>query len=200
VRVRAAHLALALLAGCGWTASEGEEAERRYVMAGSNDPSPEERCRRGREVVEAYLRDGNEHKYKHWRAINDVECSPQELRWQAEQRQREQEEDRFDQAVTIAPSPPANERPAARSPASGTGGPMDDVMMDAEPAAPARPPALARAAMCYKDYCPCDAPQGGPDTVLCDQLEEGIEVPIDLMIAGRGMREARRQIEEFERR
>lgn len=49
-------------------------------------------------------------------------------------------------------------------------------------------------AMCYKDYCPCDPPQGGPDSVLCDQLEEGIRPEVDLMIAGRGMREARRQI------
>ncbi len=49
-------------------------------------------------------------------------------------------------------------------------------------------------AMCFKDYCPCEAPQGGPDSVLCDQLEEGIEPDIQLMIAGRGMREARRQM------
>ncbi|MCP3729279.1 hypothetical protein M9978_02460 [Sphingomonas sp. MG17] len=51
-------------------------------------------------------------------------------------------------------------------------------------------------AMCYKDYCPCEPPQGGPDTVICDQLEAGIDVSIEMLIAGRGMREARRQISE----
>lgn len=55
----------------------------------------------------------------------------------------------------------------------------------------AKPPAVAQ---CFKDYCPCDPPQGGPDMVLCDQIEQGIAVDPQLMIAGRGMREARRQI------
>jgi hypothetical protein len=49
--------------------------------------------------------------------------------------------------------------------------------------------------LCYKDYCPCEPPQGGPDQILCDQLEAGIDVDVQLMIAGRGMREARRQID-----
>lgn len=48
---------------------------------------------------------------------------------------------------------------------------------------------------CYKDYCPCDPPQGGGDSVLCDQLEEGQDPDINLMIAGRGMREARREMD-----
>lgn len=51
-----------------------------------------------------------------------------------------------------------------------------------------------RQAKCYKDYCPCDLPQGGPDSILCDQIEQGIEVDVQMMIAGRGMREARRQM------
>lgn len=50
---------------------------------------------------------------------------------------------------------------------------------------------------CYKDYCPCEAPQEGMDTLLCDQLEEGLEVDVQLMIAGRGFKEARRQAAEF---
>ncbi len=50
--------------------------------------------------------------------------------------------------------------------------------------------------MCYKDYCPCDPPQGGPDQIICDQLEEGIDVPVEMLISGRGMREARRQMAE----
>lgn len=48
--------------------------------------------------------------------------------------------------------------------------------------------------MCYKDYCPCEGEQGGPDMTLCDQLEQGIDVDIRLMIAGRSMREVRRQL------
>jgi hypothetical protein len=47
---------------------------------------------------------------------------------------------------------------------------------------------------CYKDYCPCDAPQGGPDMLFCDQLEQGIVVPVDQLIVGRSMRETRRQL------
>jgi hypothetical protein len=48
--------------------------------------------------------------------------------------------------------------------------------------------------MCYKDYCPCEGPQGGPDEVLCDQLEQGSDPSADLMIAGRKMRQARREV------
>jgi hypothetical protein len=48
--------------------------------------------------------------------------------------------------------------------------------------------------MCYKDYCPCKGPQGGPDEVLCDQLEQGTDPSADLMIAGRKMRQARREV------
>lgn len=74
--------------------------------------------------------------------------------------------------------------------------PVDDAPMDDIPLADQHIPAPLD--MCYKDYCPCDPPQGGPDTVLCDQLEEGRPVQVDMMIAGRGMREARRQLEEFD--
>lgn len=56
------------------------------------------------------------------------------------------------------------------------------------------PPPSRYPSMCYKDYCPCKAPQGGPDMILCDQLEQGIDPAVDLMIAGRKMREARRQV------
>lgn len=50
---------------------------------------------------------------------------------------------------------------------------------------------------CYKDYCPCEDPQEGMDSMLCDQLEEGLDVPIEHMIAGRGGREVRRQLDEL---
>lgn len=48
--------------------------------------------------------------------------------------------------------------------------------------------------LCYKDYCPCEPPQGGPDMQACDMLQAGIPVDERMMIAGRAMREARRQI------
>lgn len=51
---------------------------------------------------------------------------------------------------------------------------------------------------CYKDYCPCEPPQGGPDQLICDRLEEGLSVDVEMMINGRALREARRQLEEFE--
>lgn len=49
------------------------------------------------------------------------------------------------------------------------------------------------ATMCYKDYCPCDPPQEGMDSIICDQLQSGIAVAPETMIAGRGSREYRRQ-------
>lgn len=65
-----------------------------------------------------------------------------------------------------------------------------------EPLAPA-PRAEQYPGLCYKDYCPCEQPQEGMDMILCDQLEEGLDVPIELMIAGRGSRESRRQMREL---
>jgi anti-sigma factor RsiW len=58
-----------------------------------------------------------------------------------------------------------------------------------------RPAAIQEAtSMCFKDYCPCDPPQEGMDSILCDQLEQGMEVDTRMMIAGRGGREMRRQL------
>lgn len=62
---------------------------------------------------------------------------------------------------------------------------------------PATKPATQQVSMCFKDYCPCDQPQEGMDSILCDQLEAGLEVSIESMIAGRGGREARRQMAEM---
>lgn len=53
-------------------------------------------------------------------------------------------------------------------------------------------------AMCFQDYCPCDPPQGGPDAGLCRQLRAGMDVDPELMSAAAMMRDARRQISEFE--
>lgn len=68
------------------------------------------------------------------------------------------------------------------------------------PAIPKPEPMAAQpepVAMCYKDYCPCEGEQGGPDMLLCDRLEAGLPVETDMMITGRTMREARRQLAEF---
>lgn len=59
----------------------------------------------------------------------------------------------------------------------------------AEPAIPPTPSRYPN--MCYKDYCPCEGAQGGPDEILCDQLEQGVDPAVDLMIAARKMRQAR---------
>lgn len=87
---------------------------------------------------------------------------------------------------------------AAAAPVEGVAGaPMDDISKDDQAADGAEQAALSRSRMCFKDYCPCDPPQQGMDTVLCDQLEQGLEVDVELMIAGRGFREARRQAAEL---
>ncbi|WP_373487473.1 hypothetical protein [Blastomonas sp.] len=49
--------------------------------------------------------------------------------------------------------------------------------------------------LCFKDYCPCEPPQGGPDMLLCDMLETGQPVDEQMLISGRAMREVRRQLD-----
>jgi uncharacterized coiled-coil protein SlyX len=56
------------------------------------------------------------------------------------------------------------------------------------------PPPSQYPSMCYKEYCPCKPPQGGPDKDLCRQLEQGQDPAVELMIAGRKLREERLQI------
>lgn len=88
-----------------------------------------------------------------------------------------------DNTNDAAGGPPAKAKTEARPP---------EEIAEVEPApVAASQPAPA---MCLKDYCPCDQPQDGPDSVLCDQLEQGIPVDQQMMIAGRGMREGRRQL------
>ncbi|EQB13259.1 hypothetical protein [Sphingobium lactosutens] len=71
---------------------------------------------------------------------------------------------------------------------------IDEPIEAVEPSS--TPPTKVRSvAMCYKDYCPCEGDQQGMDTVLCDQLEAGVDVDVRMMIAGRGNREVRRQLE-----
>lgn len=67
------------------------------------------------------------------------------------------------------------------------------------PPAPAPAPAARKAvSLCWQDYCPCDAPQGGPDAGLCRQLRAGMDVDPHIMSAAAMMRDARQQMEEFE--
>lgn len=47
--------------------------------------------------------------------------------------------------------------------------------------------------LCWESYCPCDAPQGGPDQLLCDQLRIG-KIEPELLSVGKSMREVRRQV------
>ena len=48
-------------------------------------------------------------------------------------------------------------------------------------------------ALCWESYCPCKAPQGGPDQLLCDQIRVGKADP-QMLSVGKSMREARRQM------
>lgn len=65
--------------------------------------------------------------------------------------------------------------------------------------APERPASRAAVKMCWQDYCPCDPPQGGPDKFLCQRLRAGLPVDDEQMSGAAGLREARRQIDEFGR-
>lgn len=52
--------------------------------------------------------------------------------------------------------------------------------------------------LCWQDYCPCEPPQGGPDEFLCRRLRAGLPVDDEQLSIGAGMRDARRQIDEFD--
>ena len=54
---------------------------------------------------------------------------------------------------------------------------------------------------CFGDYCPCDTGDpdyGGADVPLCRSLEQGVPVDDQMMAAAAGLRDARRQLREFE--
>jgi hypothetical protein len=61
-----------------------------------------------------------------------------------------------------------------------------------------QPQAEEPADLCFQDYCPCAPPQGGPDAGLCRQLRAGLSVEDDVMSAAAMMRDARKQMDEFE--
>lgn len=78
----------------------------------------------------------------------------------------------------------------ARQTASVRSSPNSDSEDDAEPPQ----------AMCLADYCPCDTSDpdyGGADVTICRNLENGVLVENDLFAAAAGMRDARRQLREF---
>lgn len=48
--------------------------------------------------------------------------------------------------------------------------------------------------MCYKDYCPCQGKQSSIDMMLCDRLEEGLDVDLEMMISARSLRQAEKEM------
>jgi hypothetical protein len=68
--------AMALIA-CGGK-DEGAEAEKRYEMV-ERTGTKGELCAAGREVAEAYLRAGDEKKYREWHTTSGVQCQLAEL-------------------------------------------------------------------------------------------------------------------------
>src|SRR4051812_41733894 len=66
------------------------------------------------------------------------------------------------------------------APALAGSGNVNDGREEAPKEAVAKAPQSRYPNNCFKDYCPCDPPQGGPDSVLCDQLEAGENVDLDL--------------------
>ena len=79
----------------------------------------------------------------------------------------------------------------------------DAFMMRFFPTRPSRqpdplpPPGYASAKMCFKDYCPCQGKQSSLDKMLCDRLEEGLNVEVESMISGRALRAAQEELEAF---
>lgn len=65
-------------------------------------------------------------------------------------------------------------------------------------AAPEPRPRPEPVAMCWQDYCPCEPPQGGPDQGICRQLRAGMHVEDQMMAAAAMMRDARKQMADFE--
>lgn len=72
------------------------------------------------------------------------------------------------------------------------------------PVAPAAKIAAAPATspddLCFEDYCPCepDPDNGATETMLCRNLRNSIPVDNGVLSAAAGMREARRELREFE--
>lgn len=54
--------------------------------------------------------------------------------------------------------------------------------------------------LCFEDYCPCepDPDNGSTETMLCRNLRNNIPVDNSVLSAAAGMRDARRELREFE--
>lgn len=70
-----ASAVLIVAPGCTDT---GAAAEKRYEMV-ERTGSRGEICEAGKTVVDAYLKAGNEKKYKWWHSISDINCLNAEL-------------------------------------------------------------------------------------------------------------------------
>jgi len=66
-------LAALPLAGCGPTAAE--KAEKSYSIIGDSILGNQDRCRMAGKIKQAYLDEGNRHKFELWQATEYVDCS-----------------------------------------------------------------------------------------------------------------------------
>lgn len=62
-------------------------------------------------------------------------------------------------------------------------------------------PNLVSEERCWASYCPCDRSDpdfGGPDQFICDRMRHGLPVDEEILSSSSGMRDARRQLREFQ--
>lgn len=96
-------------------------------------------------------------------------------------------------ASPVPPAPNAHPRIAMPKRKSVSSAPEPEASISPEEGAD------RAASLCWQDYCPCDPPQGGPDKGLCRQLRAGIAVDPEIMASAAMMRDARQQLDDFER-
>lgn len=179
----------ALLGGCSDPVKDAKDRLAIVEKGGSSADI----CRAQRAVAEAQLQAKNEAEYPLAKLTADIACNHAKLDALSGSGNAGMVADNMEaEAETTGPAiaPSAKTNTSAKAATSARTGidpedPNDLVSRVAD----------GTLDMCYKDYCPCEGEQGGPDTPLCDQLEQGIQPPVDLMIAGRAMREGRRQLE-----
>ncbi len=189
MRALALTTILAVTCGCSDPVAD---AERRFEIV-QNVGSAQDKCDAARALATAQLDAKNEGQFRLAKTSADIACTSAKLDALygsddagiiADNLEAEAENA---QSAIVAPAKGRTSSEGETSPQAGRDpeDPNDLVSRIAD----------GSLNMCYKDYCPCEGEQGGPDMPLCDQLEQGIQPPIDLMIAGRAMREGRRQLE-----
>lgn len=189
MRVLAMTMILAVLGGCSDPVAD---AERRWEIV-QNVGSPQDKCDAARALAAAQLEAKKEWEFRVAKSRADITCSSARYdavygSGDASMTADNLEAEADNAAGALNALTPASAKSKASVPtetAHDQEDPNDLVSRVAD----------GTLDMCYKDYCPCDGEQGGPDMPLCDQLEQGIQPPVDLMIAGRAMREGRRQLE-----